>query len=102
MKGKLNYNIKKNLFHEKKDEYDKLKMTLEKLNNELSLEKEKYNQIQINLNLNNDNLNNKIKEGNEIEIKFDEIKNERNLLIEQLFGNLNIIDNKIVKDINEK
>ena len=99
-KTKLQY--QKNLFHEKKDEYDKLKMTLEKLNNELSLEKEKYNQIQINLNLNNDNLNNKIKEGNEIEIKFDEIKNERNLLIEQLFGNLNIIDNKIVKDINEK
>ena len=38
---------------------------------------------------NNDKLNDKIKEGNEIEIKFDEIKNERNILIEQLFGNTN-------------
>ena len=91
----------KKIFHEKKDEYDKLKINLEKLNNELSLEKEKYNQIQISLNLNNDNLNNKIKEGNEIEIKFDEIKNERNFLIEQIFGNLNINDNAIAKNINE-
>ena len=72
-------------------EFEELKDNLEKLNDELMSEKEKYNEIQIKLKENNDNLNNKIKEGNEIEIKFEQIKNERNLLIEQLFGNINNI-----------
>ena len=70
-------------------EFEELKQNLEKLNNELNTEKEKYDKLQINLKENNDKLNDKIKEGNEIEIKFDEIKNERNILIEQLFGNTN-------------
>ncbi len=70
-------------------EFEELKQNLEKLNNEINTEKEKYDKLQINLKENNDKLNDKIKEGNEIEIKFDEIKNERNILIEQLFGNTN-------------
>ena len=82
--------LNKKIFHEKTKEYEELKLNLEKLNNELIAEREKYEQIQLNLKENNDILNKKIKEGNEIEIKFDEIKNERNLLIEKLFGDINI------------
>ena len=87
----------KQLFYEKMKEFDELKEILEKLNRELISEKEKYNQVQINLKNNNDNLNSKINEGNDIEIQFDEIKNERNKLIEKVFGNSN---NNYIKSEN--
>ena len=77
----------KKKYYEKMEELRELKEQLEKLSNELLSEKEKFNQIQINMKQNNDNLNSKIKEGNDIEIQFEEIKNERNILIEKLFGN---------------
>ena len=72
------------------EEYDKLKQNLQKLNNELMAEKEKYEEKELNLKENNEILNKKINEGNEIEIKFEELKKERNLLLEQLFGDVNI------------
>ena len=81
--------LNKKIYHEKMEEYDKLKQNLQKLNNELMAEKEKYEQIELNLKENNEILNKKINEGNEIEIKFEEIKKERNLLLEQLFGDVN-------------
>ena len=82
--------LNKKIYHEKMEEYDKLKQNLQKLNNELMAEKEKYEQIKLNLKENNEILNKKINEGNEIEIKFEELKKERNLLLEQLFGDVNI------------
>ena len=82
--------LNKKIYHEKMEEYDKLKQNLQKLNNELMAEKEKYEQIELNLKENNEILNKKINEGNEIEIKFEELKKERNLLLEQLFGDVNI------------
>ena len=93
--------LNKKIFHEKTNEYEELKQNLQKLNSELIEEKEKYEQIQLNLKENNDILNKKIKEGNEIEIKFDEIKKERNLLIEKLFGDVNI-NQSISVEINNK
>ena len=74
------------------------------MKNELILEKEKFEQIQLNLKETDDNLNNKIKEGNDVEIQFEEIKNKRNLLIEQLFGNSDNsddINNKIIDENDE-
>ena len=82
--------LNKKIYHEKMEEYDKLKQNVQKLNNELMAEKEKYEQIELNLKENNEILNKKINEGNEIEIKFEELKKERNLLLEQLFGDVNI------------
>ena len=82
--------LNKKIYHEKMEEYDKLKQNLQKLNNELMAEKEKYEQIELNLKENNEILNKKINEGNEIEIQFEELKKERNLLLEQLFGDVNI------------
>jgi len=93
--------LNKKIFHEKTNEYEELKQNLQKLNNELIEEKEKYEQIQLNLKENNDILNKKIKEGNEIEIKFDEIKKERNLLIEKLFGDVNINQSISVENNNK-
>ena len=82
--------LNKKIYHEKMEEYDKLKQNLQKLNNELMAEKEGCEQIELNLKENNEILNKKINEGNEIEIKFEELKKERNLLLEQLFGDVNI------------
>ena len=82
--------LNKRIYHEKTEEYEELKQNLQKLSKELIEEKEKYEQIQLNLKDNDNILNIKIKEENEKEIKFEEIKKERNLLIEQLFGNVNI------------
>jgi len=82
--------LNKKIYHEKMEEYDKLKQNLQQLNNELMAEKKKYEQIELNLKENNEILNKKINEGNEIEIKFEELKKERNLLLEQLFGDVNI------------
>ena len=73
-------NLKK-IYHEKNNEYEELKQILENLNEELKIENEKYNEFQININYNNNKLNEKINEGNDIEIEFEEIKKERNLLL---------------------
>lgn len=93
----------KKIFLEKSDEYEELKKNLEILNNELKKEEEELNLIEKKYKDNNDDLNQKIEEGNKIQIELDEIKNKRDLLLIELFGNkFNNYENLIINKNDEE
>ena len=93
----------KKIYLEKSDEYEELKKNLEILNNELQKEEEEFKKIEENFKENNETLNEKIKEGNRIQIELDEIKNKRDTLLIELFGNkYNNYDNIILNNNNEE
>lgn len=93
----------KKIYLEKSDEYEELKKNLELLNNELQKEEEKFKKKEENFKKNNEILNEKIKEGNKIQIELDEIKNKRDILLIELFGNkFNNYDNNILNNNSEE
>lgn len=71
---------------DKREELEELKIKLESLNDELKKEEEEYNNIEKTFKENNETLNDKIKEGNQIEVELEDIKKQRDLLLEELFG----------------
>ncbi len=75
------------MYLEKSDEYEQLKKNLEDLTNELKREEEEFNQIQKSFKENNETLKEKIEEGNKIQNELEDIKNQRDLLLDELFGN---------------
>ena len=93
----------KKIYLEKSDEYEELRKNLEILNDELKKEEEELNNIEKTYKENNESLNEKIEEGNKIQIELDEIKNKRDLLLIELFGNkYNNYDNIIVNKNKEE
>ena len=100
---KIEFKKYKKIYLEKMDEYEELKNNLEILNNELKKEEEELKQLEESYKENNETLNEKIEEGNKIQIELDEIKNQRDLLLEELFGNnYNDYNNFIMKKNNEE
>ena len=83
---KLEFKKNKKNYLDKSEEYEELKKKLESLNNDLKKEEEEYNNIEKTFKENNETLNDKIKEGNQIEIELENIKKQRDLLLEELFG----------------
>jgi len=83
---KLEFKKNKKNYLDKSEEYEELKKNLESLNEELKKEEEEYNNIEKTFKENNDTLNDKIKEGNQIEVELEDIKKQRDLLLEELFG----------------
>ena len=83
---KLEFKRNKKNYLDKSEEYEELKKKLESLNEELKKEEEEYNNIEKAFKENNDTLNDKIKEGNQIEVELEDIKKQRDLLLEELFG----------------
>ena len=99
---KKEFKQNKKIFLEKRDEYEELKKNLDILNNELKKEEEELNLIEKKYKENNDTLNQKIEEGNKIQIELDEIKNQRDLLLIELFGNQYNNDNLIINKNDEE
>ena len=83
---KLEFKKNKKNYLEKSEELEDLKKKLESLNDELKKEEEEYNNIEKTFKENNETLNDKIKEGNQIEVELEDIKKQRDLLLEELFG----------------
>ena len=83
---KLEFKKNKKNYLDKSEELEELKKKLENLNDELKKEEEEYNNIEKTFKENNETLNDKIKEGNQIEVELEDIKKQRDLLLEELFG----------------
>lgn len=83
---KLEFKKNKKNYLDKREELEELKKKLESLNDELKKEEEEYNNIEKTFKENNETLNDKIKEGNQIEVELEDIKKQRDLLLEELFG----------------
>ena len=83
---KLEFKKNKKNYLDKSEELEELKKKFESLNDELKKEEEEYNNIEKTFKENNETLNDKIKEGNQIEIELENIKKQRDLLLEELFG----------------
>ena len=89
----------KQLYYDKKIEYEELLKNYDNLNNELKKEEEEFESLQNSINEKSEILKEKIQEGNDIETELEEIKKQRDEALLEKFGHIennndsNIIDN---------